>query len=55
MKKTAINIAAVLALLAGLAIGSACQGVLAFLGAFALTYGAAVTLIRVNTDWIWTR
>lgn len=53
MKRNIINILATLAVIAGLTIGAACQGILAFLGAFALAFVGAVTLISGNTDWIW--
>lgn len=53
MKRTATNLLAALALVAGIVIGAVCHGILAFLGAFALAYCGAVTLISKNTDWIW--
>lgn len=53
MKRIITNTLAALALIAGLVIGAACQGVLAFLGAIALGWTGAVTLIAKNTDWIW--
>lgn len=54
MKKIIRNTFAALALIAGLVIGAVCQGLLAFIGAFALTYGGLITLIAGNTRWIWT-
>lgn len=53
MKRILTNVIAVLALVAGIVIGAVCHGVLAFLGAFALAYVGAVTLLSKNTDWIW--
>lgn len=50
--RTTVNILAVLAIVAGLVIGAACHGVLAFLGAFILAYLGTVALIKMNTDWI---
>ena len=53
MKKHIVNTIATLAIVAGIVIGALCHGILAFLGALALTWGGAVTLINGNTDWIW--
>lgn len=53
MKRTATNILAALALVAGIVIGARCHGILAFIGAIALAYAGTVTLISKNTDWIW--
>lgn len=53
MKRITLNVIASLAVLAGIVIGAACQGVLALIGALALAWTGAVTLINQNTDWIW--
>lgn len=53
MKRILTNSLAALALVAGLAIGAVCHGFAAFLGAIALAWAGAVTLINGNTDWIW--
>lgn len=53
MKRKVINVIATIAVIAGIVIGAVCNGILAFLGAFALAYVGAVTLLAKNTDWIW--
>ena len=52
MKRHIVNVLAVLAIIGGIAIGAAGDGLLAFLAAIALAYAGAVTLIHGNTDWI---
>lgn len=53
MKRKVINVIATIAVIAGIIIGAVCHGILAFIGALALAWAGAVTLLSKNTDWIW--